>query len=353
MRRITTIILAATLMAMPSYSFAQTDEPKKEDNAAREAAERRVRWSLRRLTSRLELSDAQAEKVKAILMATELKQSTMRDAQAKEIGELLTPDQQEKYKELRDRMRNRRGGGRGRGGGGGGGMGRMMGLDLDQIKKRLGLNDEQAKKIQSIITEATEKGREEFSKMRQGGGGFDMSKMRGLVEKLRDDVRGKINKQLDEEQLKKFDALNKEVDERMNQWMSRMGMGRRGGSRENRGGNRGPRRARTPEQTTQRRLSAVMSSLKLPDEEAAVLSELIKKVISYQATTSSKARTMRDEIRKLATGGGDEDAIKQKVEHLRKLRTASRTKLDSLREGLTELLTPTQEAVLVSHGVLN
>ncbi len=356
MRLITLITLsAAMLMAMPGLTFAQDEEPKEEKkqekSEAEQQAERRVGWVLRQLKGQLELSDSQSDKIKEILMATEMKQSKMRNDQSKQIEALLTPDQQEKYKTLRDR--SGRGGRGGRGGREGrrGGMGRMMGLDIESIKEKLGLSPEQEKKIEELIKQATDQGREAFQKMREGGG-FDMQKMRELFEKGRNDIREKINGLLDDEQKKKFADLNKEMDERMQQFMGRFGGGNRG-DRGDRGGRGRERRPRNPEEMTERRLKEVMTSLKLPDEEAAVLGELIKKVISYQSKTGAQSRTMREEIRKLATGGGDAESTKEKIEDLRKLRETADAKLKTLREGLRELLTETQEAVLISHGVLN
>ena len=109
-------------MACPQVTVAQdTNAPGKNRRAAPEQ-------QLERLTTELNLTDAQKPKVKELLESGAKQRQEFRDLsqderrekmralmadQNKKLKEILTPDQMEKYKKLMERRRQRGGGGTG------------------------------------------------------------------------------------------------------------------------------------------------------------------------------------------------------------------------------------------------
>jgi Spy/CpxP family protein refolding chaperone len=98
-----------------------------------------VEQQLQRMTTELNLTDAQKPKVEAVLKDTDKKRTeifgpdstvpqdqrrekarALLDDQDKELKKVLTPEQYTKWEKLREEMRQRRGGGPGGPGGGGG-----------------------------------------------------------------------------------------------------------------------------------------------------------------------------------------------------------------------------------------
>jgi Spy/CpxP family protein refolding chaperone len=137
-----------------------------------------------KLKEQLGLSDEQVEKMNALNEANRAEMSEMREkmrsgefdfsnmrelmterreAQTKKINELLTPEQQEKFKKAQEERRSRWGQ-RGRGGRDGGSRGRRGGRDRgarvkENALKALGLDDEVAAVVTPLL-DAVLKGRE-------------------------------------------------------------------------------------------------------------------------------------------------------------------------------------------------
>lgn len=339
MNRLLTILLLAAV-ALPGFAQEQSEEEK-----ARQAAEQRAERSMRAY-SRLDLSDAQKEQLKKILVEDELASSKRRDARRDKVRAILTPDQKESFDQMVNRGGGRDRGGRDRGGRGGGGMMGRMGMGADQLKERLKLTDEQVKKAEEIMGSVREQAMEEFRKMREGGGGMDFGKMREVFGKIRKDSQAKIEKILTDEQKAEFQKMSKEMDERMAQF----GMGRQRGPRGEGGGReRGPRRTANPEDMIKRRVDQAMGALALDGEEAAVIKPLVEKLVSYQVTGANKLRQLRDGIGKLE----EEAAIKGKMAEYTKAREEYRAKVALLSNGLRELVTVQQEAKLFSLRIFD
>lgn len=335
--RWTMVLGLLALFALPAMAQEQEKTPEQQ---AREAAERRVEWQMRAYRS-LNLSDSQSEQLKKILIDEELENNKRRDARRDKVRALLTPDQKEQFEEMVSRQQQRGRGGRG-GGRRGGMMGRM-GMDANALKDRLKLTDDQMTKIQAIMTEAGAKAMEQVREMRSGGG-FDFNKMREMFTKVRDDVRKQIEPLLTDAQKPEFHKMNKEMDERMSQWM-----GGRGGS--SRGGDgRGQRRQpQTPEQIIERRVAAAMEALAFGQEEAAVIQPLVEKLVSYQVKAGKALRDQREAIGKLE----DEAQIRTKMAEYTKARDEYRQKLQLMSSGLRELVTVQQEAKLFALRVFD
>lgn len=354
MIRVTRCLAAALLLALPLSLFAQDGSPaqpqKTPEELAKEAAERRVEWQMRMYSS-LELSEAQKDQVKKILIDDELATAKQRDERRAKVKEILTPSQREAYDQMIEQQnRGGRGmfgggGGGGPGGGGFGGMGRM-GMDPAQLKERLKLTDDQTTKITAVFTEAAPQWMERFQKMREGGGGFDPTKIREIVNELRVEANKKIEAILTPEQMPEWQKMVKEFDDQMAQWTGGRFPGGGGEGREG----RGPREERdlSPEDQIKRRLSAAMTALAMSAEEASAIQPLVEKVIQYQVTAGKAVRDAREAIGKVE----GEDQIKLKVDDYRKVRAEYEEKLALLSSGLRELLTVQQEAKLIALRVL-
>lgn len=338
MQRTVWVMLA---LAISVPVFAQEGE-KTPEQRAREEAERRVEWQLRAYRS-LELSESQTEQIKALLVAEELAAAKQRDERRDKVRALLTPAQTESFNEMIERQN--RGGPGAQGGqgmrGAGGMMGRGMGMDVDQLRERLKLTEEQLTQIQGVIGEIGQQMMEKMREVREQGG-MDFDKMREAMEGVRKDARTRIGKLLTPEQMPEFEKLSKEMDEQLERWTGRRAEGERRLEA-------GPRRPQTPEELTARRTDEAMTALALEGEEAAVIRPLIEKLVSYQVTAGRALRELRESIGKLE----DEAAIRGRMEEYRKGVDEYRTKVELLTNGLRELVTVQQEAKLFALRIFD
>ena len=114
-----TIVLAGGMLALPCVSMAQDEKP--EGKGRRSSPEERVA----QMKEKLSLTDEQAAKVKSVFEASHGKMRELRDdqalsaedrrskmgeirkAQMEEVRGILTPEQQEKMKEMRKEAREK------------------------------------------------------------------------------------------------------------------------------------------------------------------------------------------------------------------------------------------------------
>ena len=95
---------------------------------------------------------------------------------------------------------------------------------LETLKKELTLNDDQTKKIETILKD-TQKKREGMFQNNQGG---DREKMRADMQKMQNDEDAAIKKELTEEQSKKYVAWQEKRQKEMQERMQQMQGGRQG-----------------------------------------------------------------------------------------------------------------------------
>ena len=96
---------------------------------------------------------------------------------------------------------------------------------LETLKKELTLNDDQTKKIETILKD-TQKKREGM--MQNGQGRGDWEKMRADMQKMQNDEDAAIKKELTEEQSKKYAAWQEKRQKEMQERMQQMQGGRQG-----------------------------------------------------------------------------------------------------------------------------
>ncbi len=346
------VVLGALVfcMAAASVAFAEEGEgEKKEELGFRE------RMTLQALTGMLELNTEQQAKIKDTLIK-------MTKSTDEEIKKILSPDQIKKYDEFKD-MGNRgmRFGGGAGGPGGMGGMGGMggrgrggFGFDmnfsrtLEEWKKRLNLDEKQAKKIEEIIQGMTEEAMSKFMEKLPnafgGEGRFDwqkaMKELKPDVDKLIDKAVEKIRKELREDQLPEFEKVVAEFKEQVDGWLS----GRRP--------ERGDRGDRGRGEFGAWRLDAVMRDLNLPAEEAEILKPKIEEILKLQGQVQTDFQKASGELRELIGKAAAAADVKAKLDGIRAKKEEGEKAIKARQAELRELLTYEQEAKLVMHRVL-
>lgn len=313
--RIAVLCLAVFVATTGLGLFAQEGEE--------DPQERMLQWTLSRLKGSLELSDNQAEEVLKVLRDA-------RKQQDEKVRELLTAEQKERFEGVDSAMRlsSRRGGRSSR-------MNPMsgpMGLDFETVKRELNLTDEQAGKIEPMVTGFIEKIRTRFEKLREGGfEGFDfraeMEKVREEGEKLREEVK----KHLTEEQQKKVDELFA-------------------------GGSRGSsfRRSSGSSEGRGNYTDRVMEGLAIKEKaEADAIRSLVDKIGEARNALRDAQRDERNKVREMAEKEGlsDEDAAKF-LEEMRAKRTELEKAVREARNELREVISYRQELYLVRMGIL-
>ncbi|MBC8234308.1 hypothetical protein H8E77_32565 [bacterium] len=112
------------------------------------------------------------------------------------------------------------------------------------------------------------------------------------------------------------------------------------------------RRQMDPEQMIQRRIERTMQELKLSEEESAVLKPKIEGLLRTRTEQSRGMRTLIDDLRK-AVEAKDDAQIQAKLAEVKTKRKEHKAKVETLEQGLIELLTLKQEAQLTVSGVVN
>jgi ribosomal protein S13 len=237
----------AFLLSTISYGWAQDMEKPQEGQAEPEkkpeeqkptevkpAQEDPFKWvedAVKRLTERGGLTEEQVGKITEKVKTSLTEISKIRETATNELKELLGEETYNKIRrDLTRLLEGQRGGNQGGGNRGMQDVGKAM---FDNMKKELGLTEEQVGKIQPVVDELSKKTRELFEEARNGGReGFQ-----ALGEKMRaeyESFSNKVKENLNDDQKAKFDELLKNMRDRM-------GPGRRnrGGGQDNPGGGDG------------------------------------------------------------------------------------------------------------------
>lgn len=319
-----------TMTILPGVR-AQETQPAQDETA------RRVEREMERLRRDLELSDAQAEKIQAILTETLGKRSEVEKEQDSRIGEVLTPEQKERY------TRNRERGQRGDRGGFGGRGGMMTGI-LDRMKTDLALTEEQSKQVEEIMTKAQEEMAENFRKMREEGmGNQDWNAIRERMTEFWNASAEKVKAVLSDDQKAKYDAMVAEMREQNPLFR---GEGRGPGRGDGEGQGRGDR-------GDGRRVERALETLKLSPEEAEIVRPLLEEIEKIRNDRGAVEEARRKLLETLDSGSAAEETVQAELQALRDAETARQAALTSKRTELRELLTVEQEARLVTMGILD
>lgn len=317
------VMVLGGLVALGGTATAQEEGGKKEESKLSSSR----KSELDRMKSRLDLSDAQFEKVVKIF----------ENADAK-LKDLLTANQKETYNERYNRQR---------GGGMAGGMGGMMrGMSqriMDTMTSELDLNEEQKGKVKKIMDSNMEKVEKIMAEARETG---DWSKMREVGTTMREGVTKEIRELLTDDQKKKFDELSENMGGMMG------GRGGRGGFGGFGGRSRGGESSRSRGSSVDWRMRGILRDLNLSEDEKLILEPTIKAVLEAQAEARKAIDEARKSLREESTNTTEEEALKAAIGKVREAEQGAEKNVEGKRAELRELVTFAQEAILVGHGVL-
>ncbi|MBI4614821.1 MAG: hypothetical protein HY720_14515 [Planctomycetes bacterium] len=332
--RLCMVLLAAVLFA-PAVLAQEEGQPQTDEERVAQELDRR----LRRIGRDLDLSEAQLEEVKKILQDTVGKRDVVDQDERARIEALLTPEQKTRFEEARNRA--------GRGGRfGEGGAGRFEGMAqawMGRLKEELGLTDEQAAKVQEILTGTQTEMQELFRGMREGGGNQDWDSIRQKMTEMWTGVAGKVEGVLDDSQKEKFKALVQDMQDRNPFFRGEGGRGSVPTGPEGRGG-----RGESPE----RRVERAMTALALTPEEPSILKPMVEEIEKLRADRAAMDEARQALVAALDGGAADEETLKARLADFRKIREEREAALAAKRAELQELLTLQQEARLVELGVI-
>ena len=99
----------------------------------------------------------------------------------------------------------------------------MVQRQVDRLSGAVTLTDAQKAKAKEIFTKTSEKRRQLFQSMRESGGEPDREKMRASMEESRKKESEEIKAILTKEQLPKYEAYLKEMEQRMKERMNNGG----------------------------------------------------------------------------------------------------------------------------------
>lgn len=94
---------------------------------------------------------------------------------------------------------------------------------VNNMKEKLGLSEEQTTKVTALLKANQEKQRAAFEKARESGEQPDREKMRAQMQENMKKQDADIKALLTDEQKTKYDAMIKEREERMKNWQGGMG----------------------------------------------------------------------------------------------------------------------------------
>ena len=172
-----------------------------------------IDWEVQRLAQKLELTDPQVERLKEIIQANMLELQQLReqnqgnpdairtaekdieDIMRGQIKAALTPEQQEKFTELKESIHIPR---------------PMQDNRMKVMKDRLKLTDEQAAKIEQILMDERDK-----MKLMREQPGFAQPGRPKEMEKIRQETDKEIEALLTIEQLKEYQKMKRERDKEM------------------------------------------------------------------------------------------------------------------------------------------
>ncbi len=231
-----------------------------------------------------------------------------RESARKSVREMLDEDQNKQYETL-TRSSNPMGGF-----GGNFGFGD---ISTDELKRRLGLSDEQVEKISRIREDSREKTAKMWEGMRDGGN------WQGAMQDwsaLRSETNENIKAELNDDQKKKYDEL---LNDRS---AGRISPGQRA------------ERLVKEMLVEQARVESVTSGL--------------TRVIELQRDLDARVDTLNRELREMIRKEISEEEVSKKLAAYREERKKLENAVDEAESKLRELLTKSQEARLVSEGLL-
>jgi len=318
------ILLALALMASPLLA---------QDNRGQD-------FMVNRLKDRLNLSDDQAAKLKEIFSKDGEERSKMDEARTEKINAILNDEQKKQYEELRTR------GNRGFGGGGFGGApggGRAMGsVNVEDVKRELGLTDEQIEKIKPLYDEFNANIQKRAAELSQKG--FQGLNIAEEMQKYQESLKAlaeKVKVHLTDEQKTKLDALVERATGMMKLIPNLL----------NRGGSVATPRRVSPEERANRAVDA----LKLEkEEEKAALTVLVLKIVKAQDDLEVYLKTARERMSEAAKNHDLSDAaVEDRIKETQAERLKREKDLVGLQKELSEVVTLRQELELLAQGILN
>jgi hypothetical protein len=217
-----------------------------------------------------------------------------------------------------------------------GGARQWGGLPIDALKERLGLSDDQVKKLQAINDESREEFRKAMQELEKDGT-IDWSKTREVMSKHMAATNEKVRGLLTDDQKPKFDQWVKEAEQRMRQ---------------------GPRMARDPEAMKKRLMEQAEKELTLTADEKTAVLPLVRAVLDARADARTNGDKRKEEFTqfvKTATGSDAEARadVQKKLDEFRKARDADQERIRQAEGALREVLTLDNEAKLVALGILD
>ena len=321
------ILLALTLMASPL--MAQDNNNRGQE------------FMVNRLKDRLKLTDEQTDKVKEILSKDGEDRTKMDDARTEKINALLNDEQKKLYEELRARG-NRGGFGGGAPGAGPFGGNRPMGaVQIEDVKRELGLTDEQVEKIKPLYDEFNANLQKRAAELAEKG-------LQGLnigeeMQKYQDSIKAlaeKVKVHLTDEQKTKLDGLIERST----------GMMRMIPNLLNRGGNAGP----PPRPSAEDRAARAVAALKIEkEEEKTAITELVLKIVKAQYELEDYTKSSRDRMSEAAKNHDLSDAaVEDRIKEAQEDRRKREKDIAGLQKQLGEVVTNRQELELMAQGIL-
>jgi len=353
--------LAALLVAVGAVWAQETprQDPPRQDPPRAEGPrqDRGTDFWANLLKDRLKLNDDQAAKLKEVLSKDAEERAKMDEARTAKINEFLDEEQKKQYEEMR---RNPFGGGRGfqgfgRGGQGGqggqpgGGLGAMAGrfgqVQVDDLKRDLGLTDEQVEKIRPIVDDFNSRGQKRWEELRESGfRGFNWQEELQKIQDMVKEAGEKLKPHLTEEQKGKYDQM---IESRMSWVRMAQGFGGMRGGTPTPGGP-------PPRMSPEERVRRVMEALKVENEnERKAVTDLVTEIVRAQAALEEQSRAIRDKLQAMVKNSElSSDAIEDALKEVRKDRRQKEKELAGLQKELSESVNNRQEVELILQGIL-
>jgi hypothetical protein len=302
-------------------------------------------FMVQRLKERLKLSDDQAAKVKEILTKDSEDRTKMDEARTEKINGLLDADQKKAYEEMRSNQRGF-GGRQFQFGGAGGGArpgGPMGAVNVDDVKRELGLSDEQVEKIKPLYDEFNANLQKRQDELREKG--FQGLNFGEEMTKYQDNLKGlaeKVKPHLTDEQKTKLDGLVERVTGMMRFLPGLMNPGARGGG------------AAAPRPSAEERTKAVVAALKVEkDDERSVIADLVLKIVKAQYELEDFTKSSREKLSEASKNRELSDAaVEDRIKEAQEDRRKREKEIAGLQKQLAEVTTNRQELELMAQGIL-
>lgn len=296
----------------------------------------------------LDLSEAQAERLRAILAESLQQQDKSRRETDSRIREVLDDNQKKKFEEMSKHPFGR-GFGRGEGRPGGppfhaggappiGGRGRphdeglgrsgwLTGPLTDELRRELGLTPEKREQIEALFQKSSEAIRARIEEIRaKASKAEDWMRVRAEIEKIVRETTEKVKECLDPDQRAKYEKL---LEARRPPFGA------------------ASRREASPEERAARAIDA----LRLPESDQAAAKALLLRVAKLQADLAKADRAVRDGVRDLLkTEGTTDEALAGRLADIRRARRDLDEQLRGAQDELRQGRTPRQEAELLLQG---